>query len=416
MRNFMNNKELFKKNIIEACVNGNITVKFASQRLGFSERYVKKLKQQFKLKGDEIFLHGNCCKQPVSTISPSVKSKVVELKLSDKYSEANIKHFTELLAEYENISLSYSTVHRILKSVDIKSPRKHKDKKVHARRMPKSQKGIMLQTDGTPHEFFKGDFKKYSLHGFIDDATGIVTGLYLCENECLQGYLEITRQTLRNFGIPQSIYADGTNVFFSNNSKELTIEEQLSGLKKHTTQFGEIAEFLGIELIHAHSPQAKGKIERLWNTLHDRLRVEFTINNITTIEQANIFLKDYIKKYNRQFAKKPANKKSAFVPLPKGINLDRLLSAKFIRVPDSSNTISFNSQSFKIDCKECLHKKKITILINKKIGMKALYNDNLYNLIPILNNTITSSNDISDSIESIISNFIYFHCFRNIKA
>lgn len=209
-------KELLKKNIIEACVNGNITVKFASQRLGFSERYVKKLKQQFKLKGDEIFLHGNCCKQPISTISASIKSKVVELKSSDKYSEANIKHFTELLAEYENIFLSYSNVYRILKSADIKSPRKHKDKKVHARRTPKSQKGIMLQTDGTPHEFFKGDPKKYSLHGFIDDATGIITGLYLCENECLQGYLEITRQTLRNFGIPQSIYADGTNVFFSN--------------------------------------------------------------------------------------------------------------------------------------------------------------------------------------------------------
>ena len=361
-------------------------------------------------------MHGNCCRQPSSTVSPSVKSKVLELKLSDKYSEANIKHFTELLAEYENIVLSYSNVYRTLKSANIKSPRKHKIKKVHPRRTPKPQKGIMLQTDVTTHEFFKGDSKKYSLHGFIDDATGLITGLYLCQNECLQGYLEINRQTLRNFGIPQSIYADGTNVFFNNNAKELTIKEQLNGLEQHKTQFGEIAEFLGIELIHAHFPQAKGKIERLWNTLHDRLRVEFTINNITTVDQANIFLKDYIKKYNKQFAKKPANRKSAFIPLPKGINLDRLLSAKFVRVPDNSNTISFNSQSFRIDCKECLYKKKITILINKKIGMKVLYNDNLYNLIPILNNKETSSSNTSDSIESIISNFIYFHCFRNIKA
>lgn len=412
----MNKNELFKKNIIIACVKGNLTVKLAAERLGFSERYIKKLKQQYKLKGDEIFLHGNCCKQPKNTIDPIVKSKIVELKQTDNYDEANFQHFTELLKERENIVLSYSSVSRILNSKNIKSPRKHKKQKVHPRRKPKEQKGIMLQTDGTPHEFFKGNNKKYSLHGFIDDASGEITGLYLCENECLQGYLEITRQTLKKFGIPQSIYADGSNVFFNNNAKDLTIEEQLNGIEKHLTQYGKIADSLGIDLIRAHSPQAKGKIERLWNTLHDRLRVEFKINNITTIDDANVFLENYIKKYNKQFSKKPANSKSAFIPLPKEINLNILLAAKFTRIPDASNTFSFNSQLFKIECKDCLHKKEITILINKKIGMKVLYNDTLYKITPIIKSTDLCTIKTSDSIENIITQFIYFHCFKNTKA
>ncbi len=146
---------------------------------------------------------------------------------------------------------------------------------------------MMLQADGTPHDWF-GCGKKYSLHGFIDDATGSVTGLYMCEHECLLGYLEVTRQTLKNFGIPLSLYPDKYSVFFpaANKENSLTIEEQLKGMHRSVTQFGRIMDELGIEMFPASSPQAKGRVERLWETLQSRLVTEFRINNVTTIEQS----------------------------------------------------------------------------------------------------------------------------------
>ena len=137
---------------------------------------------------------------------------------------------------------------------------------------------MMLQVDGTPFDWF-GDGQKYSLHGFIDDATGKITGLYMCKNECLLGYLEVLRQTLENYGIPISLYPDKYSVFFPPKKVDdhITIEEQLNGREKGITQFGRIVEELGIEMFAASSPQAKGRIERLWETLQSRLVTEFRI-------------------------------------------------------------------------------------------------------------------------------------------
>lgn len=416
MRIFMNNKEQLNKVVIEACINGKLTNEEASKKLKYSIRYIKKLKQNYRKKGEEIFIHGNCGKQPVSTINADLRSKVVQLKQSYKYEETNITHFRELLDREEGIILSYSSIYRILREAGIKSPRKHKKIKVHHRRERLAKSGEMLQMDGTPHEFFKGDPEKYSLHGFIDDATGNITGLYMCKNECLQGYLEVLRQTLKNYGSPQSIYTDGTSIMFYNLKKDPSVEAQLNGISESATRFETILDEFGIEPIHAYSPQAKGRIERLWNTLHDRLRNEFTIRNIRSIDAANDFFPEFIANFNMQFGKKPKDKISAFVKLPKGINLDLILTARLTRTPDVSNTISIKKQLFKIDCKELLHKKKIEILISKKIGMKALYNSKLYSLIPIVNNATSLEKTNSDSTDDIIQNYIFYYCFSSVKS
>ena len=399
--------------IIDKCVNSNLSTRIAAQKLHLSERRIKQLKKVYK-ENNTLFAHGNKNKKPINKTNDGLISSILEIRKLDGYSESNFSHFTDLLKDYNNIDVSYSTVYRILKANNYISPRKHKQKKIHRRRKPKETFGKMLQTDATPHEFFKGNKKKYSLHGFIDDCTGVITGLYLCENECLQGYFEITRQTLLNFGIPESIYADGSNVFF-NSSKELTLEEQLNG-KKNNTQYGNIADYLGIELIHARSAQAKGKIERLWNTLHDRLTIEFQINNITNINEANKFLPKFIKKYNRKFALDINNFDSSFVTFSKNdINLDILLSSKFDRICDSSNTISLNSKKFIVDTKEILHKEHVQIIINKKIGMKALYKDKLYKLIPIDTKNIDYIKNTSSSVDKIIQDFIFVNCLKSVK-
>ena len=140
----------------------------------------------------------------------------------------------------------------------------------------------------------------------------------MCENECMHGYLEVTRQTFKNFGVPLALYADGSSIFFPKDNK-LTLEEQLAGVTESTTQYGRMMKYLGVNLIHAGSSQAKGCIERLWKTLHDRLRTEFRRLNITTIDEANKFLKKYIPKFNKKFGIEQKNKKSSFMELPEYI-------------------------------------------------------------------------------------------------
>lgn len=158
--------------------------------------------------------------------------------------------------------------------------------------------------DATPFNWF-GYGKMYSLHGAIDDATGKIVGLYMTKNECLHGYFETVRQIILNHGIPISIYSDRHAIFLSTEAKRITIEDELKGKVCNDTQFGRAMKELGITIITARSPQAKGRVERLWNTLQSRIPVEFRIANITTIDQANEFLKNYIPEFNKQFSVEP---------------------------------------------------------------------------------------------------------------
>lgn len=411
MRTEMNKKENLKVAVIECCINGTMTIKVAAKRLGFSERYVKELKARYIKFGASSMMHGNCGKQPKHTIDANIKSKIWEIWNKPEHEECNITHFQEILEEDYDIKISYSPLYRFLKSKGAKSPRKHKKPKNHNRRQERPSAGELLQVDGTPHQFFYGDNKEYCLHGFIDDATHQITGLYMCENECMHGYLEVTRQTFKNFGVPLALYADGSSIFFPKDNK-LTLEEQLAGITEPSTQYGRMMKYLGVDLIRAGSSQAKGRIERLWNTLHDRLRTEFRRHNITTIEEANEFLKTYIPKFNKKFSIEPKSKKSSFMKLPKYVNLDYLLSVKYIRTVDVSNCISISGTTFVIDAKEILHKKKIEICISKRIGLKARFNDKWYKIIPISNSNNKSLKS-NDSVEAIIQQFIYYNCLKN---
>ena len=265
-------KDLKRATLIEACIKGQCTVKQVATALGLSERRVKQIKKEVKENGIKSIQHGNRGRKPKNTISDETRKRILELRSSYEYEISNFKHFQELLKERENIDISYSALYHILRNAGIKSPKRHRKTKLHHRRKRKECEGMMLQADGTPFDWF-GNGQKYSLHGFVDDATGKITGLYMCKNECLLGYLEVLRQTLENYGIPISLYPDKYSVFFPPKkvNDHITIEEQLNGREKGITQFGRIVEELGIEMFPASSPQAKGRIERLWETLQSRL-------------------------------------------------------------------------------------------------------------------------------------------------
>lgn len=377
-------KDLKRATLIEACIKGECTVKQVANALGLSERRVKQIKKEVKENGVKSIQHGNRGRKPKNTIPFETRQKILDLRSSYEYEISNFKHFQELLKERENIDISYSALYNILRNAGIKSPKKHRKTKLHHRRKRKECEGMMLQADGTPFDWF-GNGQKYSLHGFIDDATGKITGLYMCKNECLLGYLEVLRQTLENYGIPISLYPDKYSVFFPPKkvNDHITLEEQLNGREKGITQFGRIVEELGIEMFPASSPQAKGRIERLWETLQSRLVTEFRINHISTMDEANAFLLEYIQKYNSKFAIEATSKKVVFLKLPKRYNLDELLCVRFDRTIDNAGVFSINNSKFQIMDKYLPPKTKVQIYLSQKIGMRVKSNNKLYDVQPL---------------------------------
>ena len=389
----MTKKDLKRYSVIQDCIDGIYTVPQAAKILSLSDRQVQRLKKEVISKGPQGIIHKSRGKISNNATNPETVKKIVELKKKYIYEKANFIHFQELLAEKENINISYSCLYSNLNKNGIKSPRKHHKKKLHHRRKRKSYFGELVQTDGTPFDWFENG-SKYSLHGYIDDATGIPLGLYMCETECLLGYLEITRQMLSKYGIPETIYSDKFSVFFPPTSAKLTVEEQLEGKTKPKTQFHRILDELNINLIAANSSQAKGRIERLWNTLQDRLITEFRVNNITTIEDANDFFPSFMKSYAKKFGVKAEKTESKFIKLPKYVNLDTLLCAKFTRMIDNSGEFSFMGENFQVIAKDLKPKTKITVLMSKKLGIKAQYQEKIYDVLNY--QELPNANTISD--------------------
>lgn len=391
-------KDIERMIVIQSVIDKKRTGKEASDVLSISERQIWRLVQKAKKNGINNLKHGNYNKPPKNKIPDEVINKVVKLKRTYIYEKANFKHFTELLKEKENIDLSYSSVYKILKNNGFISKNNHKDRITHRRRKRKENEGDLVQTDGTPFDWFETG-ELYSIHGFIDDATGKVLGLYMMKNECLLGYLEALRYMLTNYGIPKIIYPDKYSVFFPTKKQKVSIEEQLQGKQIPTTQFMDIITNLGIKMFPASTSQAKGRIERLWKTLQDRLITEFRINEIKTVEQANKFFTSYIPEYNKKFAVKPANEESNFSKIPDYINLDLLLSAKFTRTIDNAGSFTIQNQRFQIINNKILPNVKVTIYMNKKRGIIVVHNNVEYNVL--------CGNDVPSKYSSITAQQLY---------
>jgi len=230
------------------------------------------------------FIHKNTGRKPHHAIDECLREKIIVLKISHPYSNANFQHFQELLAEYEKIKISYSALYGMLTKSGIKSPKKRRRFTNHRRRKRKAAEGLLVQLDASPFGWLS-DGKEYNLHGGIDDASGQVVALYLAESECLEGYFQTMHIMLELYGIPVSIYSDCHTIFFSPKKDKLSPEEQLAGKRANLTQFGRAMGQL-VFMICARTPQAKGRIERLWQTLQSRLTVELKYHGIKTVQEA----------------------------------------------------------------------------------------------------------------------------------
>jgi hypothetical protein len=265
----------------------------------------------------------------------------------------------------------------------MESPKKRRRFKPHRSRKRKAQEGVLSQMDATPHEWFGGK-AKYALHGGIDDATGKITGAYMTKNECLHGYFETIRQTIERFGIPAAIYTDRSAIFRSQNADRITVEEQLVGKLVNDTQFGRAMKELGINMIFARSAQAKGRIERLWETLQSRLVIEFRIRGIKTEHEANAFLTEYIPRFNEQFAVAPEQTESAYSPLSSNVDIALVLCVKETRTTDNGGVFSFNRKAFQITSGNVPGKAKVEVIASASKGLIVLYNGEPHEVLPYI--------------------------------
>jgi hypothetical protein len=253
--------------------------------------------------------------------------------------------------------------------------------------------------DASPYEWISGI--KCSLHGAIDDARGNITGLYFCENECLNGYFEVKRQTILEYGLPVSVYVDRHIIFKAPSNTKPTIYDEFEGKTLAYTQFSRAMQELSIGMVYAYSPQAKGRIERLWGTLQDRLALELRLAGISSLKEANAFLPGFIRRFNARFAVVPREPQSAYRPLPvcvpacacthadrqrtgreEHINIDYILCRKETRKASQGSTFSFGGQTYQLSKNNQVvpipNKAAITVLTNPRFGMRAEYKGGVY--------------------------------------
>jgi len=385
----LSQKRLNHAHILNRLVtDSSFTVSQAAEATGLSERHIKRLKGEYKKYGIDALVHKNIGKLPAHAISEELRNTIINLKSSKLFEKANFKHFQEILGrERYGIKISYSALHGILTSAGIKSPKTRRPSKKHRRRKRKAFEGLMLQIDASPFDWLNTG-QDYSLHGAIDDATGKIAALYMCKHECLQGYFEIMRSLISNNGIPVSLYADRHTIFLSPKDGKLTIEEQLKGIQVKDTQFGRAVKQLGINLIKARSAQAKGRIERLWETLQSRLPIEFALGNISTVDAANTFLKSYIDEYNSMFAVEAENTEIVYREVSPALNIENILCIIEKRSFDNGGVFSFYNRTFKLVSSRLEtvlpHRGKLDVLVSPVFGVRASFAGIVYDVVPFI--------------------------------
>ena len=335
-------KEQRRAHVLMRALGGAITLKEAAVIMGVSVRHARRLKGALARAGPAGLAHGNRGRVSRRRIPEETRAAVVA-HYQGRYQGCNHQHFTELLAEREGIALSAASVRRILKGVGLGSPNRRRPAQHRARRERMPQEGMLLQIDGSPYRWLGPQGPKWSLISGVDDATGAPEAAVFRNEEDAAGYTLLLRQVVETKGIPAAVYHDRHSIFQPPATRRLTLEEELAG-NPLPTQFGRLLAELGITSIAAHSPQAKGRVERPWRTHQDRLVAELRLAGVTTLEEANAFLPDYLARYRTRFAVPPASPESAYVPVSPETDLDRLFCFKYTRKVAPDNTLRFEGR------------------------------------------------------------------------
>jgi len=345
-RVILNKKEQRRLMVLNEVEKGKMTGREAAEMLGLSLRHVRRILAAYRKEGAQALAHGNRGRKPYHALDESLRRQVLELAGST-YAGCNNQHFTELLAEREGINLSRSTVRRILLGAGVRSPRKRRPPKHRSRRERYPEEGMLLQIDGSRDDWLEGRGPYLTLVGAIDDATGKVPyGLFRGQEDA-QGYALLLRHIVESHGIPEALYHDAHGIFERSKREPESLEEQFSG-RREPTQFGRMMEELGIISITSRSPQAKGRIERLWGTFQDRLKSELRIAGASTVEEANSVLWDFLPRFNKRFAVPAREPGSAYRQIPEDFKPDEVFCFKYQRTVGPDNVVRFGEHRIQI--------------------------------------------------------------------
>jgi len=343
----------------------------AALTLGCTKRHINRMLAGYRKEGKAFFIHGNRGRKPSTSIPDETRNRIIDLYLT-KYFDANFQHYSELLEAHEHICVSPSSVAKILESKYILSPKVTKAKKkrmekelqdkkksacslkeaavlqtnlvavedAHSRRPRCAYFGELQQMDATPHEWIPGQV--WHLHLAIDDATGRVTGAWFDTQETLKGYYHVFHQILTTYGIPYRIFTDRRTVFTYKKKNSPSLDEDTY------TQFAYACKQLGVQLESSSVPQAKGRVERLNQTLQSRLPIELRLAGITTIDAANEFLHSYIKEFNEKFALPLNGIRSVFETQPENEKINLVLAVLTERTVDCGHAIQFRHRHYRM--------------------------------------------------------------------
>ncbi len=327
---------------LKAAVEGRITNAKGAELTGLSLRQFKRLRVRVREGGPAGLLHGNRGRPSPQRLDPAVREQVVAL-LERSEPRLNDCHVRDLLVE-RKVEISAETVRMIRRALGLAPKHRRRPAKHRRRRLRAARIGSLVLIDGTEFAWFGADEPVFTLVGMLDDATGEPLSLVRRPNEDLHGFTQALRDTVTKFGVPEALYGDRTGIAVRNDG-HWSQEEELAG-RQRPTQFGQMLEELGIRYIAAHSPEAKGRIERHWQVVQDRLPAELALNNIRTHEAFDAFLPHFLARCKNWFAQEPRDSVPAWRTAPR--HLDRILACRYERVVGRDNVVSIPGHTLQI--------------------------------------------------------------------
>jgi transposase len=340
----LSTKELKRLRALELVEVARMTVVEAARLLGISERQCWRMLARYREQGAAGLVHGNRDRPSPRRLSAAAREEILTLA-QGVCRDYNDQHLTEVLQDEHGLQVSRASVRRIRRAAGLASPHKYRRRRGHQRRERYPQAGMLLQLDASIHDWLEARGPRLALAAAIDDATNEVVGALFRDQEDAAGYFLLLCDISQSHGLPLAAYADRHTIFQS--PLKPTIEQELTGAVPKS-QFARLLEALGVELIAAHSPQAKGRIERLWQTFQDRLVKELRQAGATNLQQANQVLAAYLPKFNQRFTVAPTQPGSAFRPVPAGLDWQTVFAFHYQRHVANDHTISLDNHKLQL--------------------------------------------------------------------
>ncbi len=323
--------------VLNRVLMGDLTGADAAAALGLSVRQVRRILAAYRKEGAAALAHGNRGRTPAHALDPALRRRVTDLARTT-YAGLNDSHLAELLAEAEGLVLSRASVRRLRVAAGLERPRQRRPPAHRRRRERMAQAGMLLQLDASDHAWLQERGPRLSLLAAIDDATGTVPAAVFREQEDAAGYLALLYQVVSTVGCPEAVYHDRHGIFLRASPARETLAEQLAGTRE-PTQVGRALRELGIASIAAHSPQAKGRVERLFGTLQDRLVAELHLAGACTLTEANAVLAAYLPRFNAHFAVPPPRAAPAWRTLRPGTDPWQICCFRYVRTVGRDDTV-----------------------------------------------------------------------------